>query len=206
MVRVLLSLLVTCAVTGCATSRVVRLDTGEDLPLLHEPRTDTAPVELEGDAFEDAVRVLARSTLISGHPRDAALQLFNASLPSRAAYQARGHVGLISVEDPRRGRLLIAEEAASGTELERDYGHWCQRKQQPGDCLHLLDGGLVLDEEGKRVLAFHIALDAVWDETEEALRGMTNKDAVVAMLATTGPSTSACGYYPSRSRRAWPRR
>ncbi|RKG70219.1 AHH domain-containing protein, partial [Corallococcus terminator] len=39
---------------------------------------------------------------------------------------------------------------------------------------------------GKRTLAFRIALDSVWEETAAALEGMTDPEAMVVMLATTG--------------------
>lgn len=66
------------------------------------------------------------------------------------------------------------------------YGRWCKRKALAGDCLHLLERGSTLDEDGKRTLAFSIALDSVWDETEDALRGMTDRGAVLSMIVTTG--------------------
>jgi hypothetical protein len=90
------------------------------------------------------------------------------------------------VEDPQRGRLLAPDAPAASTELASAYGRWCQRKHLSGDCLHLLAGGFSLDEDGKRTLAFRIALDAVWDETAEALKDMTVREAVIEMLATTG--------------------
>jgi hypothetical protein len=66
------------------------------------------------------------------------------------------------------------------------YVLWCKRKGTPGDCLRLLEEGPSLSEESKRVLAFQIALDSVWNETFSALEGLAERDAIVAMLATTG--------------------
>ncbi|RKH41362.1 hypothetical protein D7Y23_33225, partial [Corallococcus sp. AB050B] len=60
------------------------------------------------------------------------------------------------------------------------------RKRLSGDCLHLLERGLTLDEEGKRALAFRIALDSVWEETAEALEGMVDPEATVSLLVMTG--------------------
>ncbi|MCP3137512.1 AHH domain-containing protein [Pyxidicoccus xibeiensis] len=171
--------------TGCAASRTVRLDTGEGRPLVYTPRTDEAPVVLDEDSFEEAVQELARTAPLSSHPREAALQLFPVGAP-RAGVQMRGSLGLVSVEDPQRGRLLVAEERGAGTALEHEYGRWCQRQSLRRDCLHLLDEGVTLDEEGKHTLAFRLALESVWDETAEALEGMTDRDAVMTMLATTG--------------------
>ncbi|MBZ4377132.1 hypothetical protein K8612_36325, partial [Corallococcus sp. AS-1-6] len=140
-------------VTGCATSRTVRLDTGEGRAREYTPRTDTRPVTLESDTFEQAVRTLARGA----PPGREALRLLN---PGTA--RPRTSLGVVSVDDPRQGRVRVAQ---GSTELEAAYGRWCERKRLSGDCLHLLDRGLTLDEEGKRTLAFRIALDSVWEET-----------------------------------------
>jgi len=51
--------------TGCATSRVVRLDTGEGRPVIYTPRADAEPVELDEDAFAEAVQKLARTAPLS---------------------------------------------------------------------------------------------------------------------------------------------
>jgi hypothetical protein len=171
--------------TGCATSRVVRLDTDEGQPIVYTPRADAEPVELDEDEFAEAVQKLARTTPLFSRPRDAALRLFNLGHP-RASSPVRGRLGLVSVEDPQRGRLLVTEEPDAETELASAYGRWCQRQKQPRDCLHLLDEDVTLDEEGKRTLAFRLALDSVWDETAEALGELTDKEAMVTMLATTG--------------------
>jgi hypothetical protein len=120
------------------------------------------------------------------HPREAALHLFGDSLRQDAWSNLRGHLGVVSLEEPRRGRLLVSEEPTADTELVSAYGRWCKRKGTPEDCLCLLEQNLTLDEEAKRTLAFHIALDSVWEETVEALRELTSKEAMIAMLATTG--------------------
>ncbi|WNZ59101.1 AHH domain-containing protein [Myxococcus sp. MxC21-1] len=171
--------------TGCATSRVVRLDTGEGRRVLYTPRADAAPVELDEDEFAEAVQKMARTAPLSSRPREAALRLFGLDVP-RAYSPVRGRLGLVSVEDPQRGRLLITEEPDAEMELASAYGRWCQRLKKPRDCLHLLDEDVILDEEGKRTLAFRLALDSVWDETAEALGELTDKESMVTMLATTG--------------------
>ena len=168
--------------TGCATpAREVRLETGDGRTRMHAPRTEVEPAPLDGDAFQGAVRELAGTARVSSRPRDAALRLFGRA-------EVRGRLGLVSVEDPRRGRLSLSEAptSESGTELERAYGQWCQRKKLAGDCLHLLDEGITLDEEGKRTLAFRLGLEGVWDETAEALEELTDREALVTMLATMG--------------------
>ncbi|NVI96996.1 AHH domain-containing protein [Myxococcus sp. AM009] len=172
--------------TGCgASSRVVRLDTGEGRPSIYTPRADAEPVELDEDEFAEAVQEMARTAPPSPRPREAALRLLGLDVP-RAYSPVRGRLGLVSVEEPRRGRLLVTEEPNAETELANAYGRWCQRLKEPRDCLHLLDEDVILDEEGKRILAFRLALDSAWDETAEALGELTDKESMVTMLATTG--------------------
>ncbi|SEL15787.1 A nuclease family of the HNH/ENDO VII superfamily with conserved AHH [Stigmatella aurantiaca] len=171
--------------SGCAASRGVRLDTGEGRPFVYTPRTNEEPVRRSADEFHEAVQKLARTAPLSGRPREAALRLFNLGHP-RAFAPVRGRLGLVSVEDPHRGRLLVPQEQDAEPELASAYGRWCQRQKMPRDCLHLLEEGVTLDEEGKRTLAFRLALDSVWAETAEALGELTDKEAMVTMLATTG--------------------
>ncbi|MFP2908315.1 AHH domain-containing protein [Pyxidicoccus sp. 3LFB2] len=164
----------------------MRLDTGRGGLLVYAPSTDVKPVKLDDEAFAEVVQKLGRDVPVSAHPRDAAFRLLAESLRPRAYSQVRGHLGLVSVKDPQRGRLLMQGEPTEGPELASAYGRWCKRKGSTGDCLHLLEDGPTLDEEARRILAFQIALDSVWDETAEALEDLADRDAVVAMLATTG--------------------
>ncbi|RKG99534.1 hypothetical protein D7X74_39340 [Corallococcus sp. CA047B] len=167
--------------TGCATSRTWRLDTGEGPPREYTPRTRTAPVALEGRAFGEAVRSLAPGARVTVHPRTEALRLLGLE-----ARRPRASLGLVALEDPRRGRVRVTQAPEEGTALEAAYGRWCVRKKLTGDCLHLLEEGPRLEEEGKRTLAFRIALDSVWEETASALEGMVDPEAMGVMLATTG--------------------
>ncbi|NNC15125.1 AHH domain-containing protein [Corallococcus exiguus] len=170
--------------TGCAASRTVRLSAGREPTRVHTPQRGVRPVALDEDAFVSAVAGLARTAPVSSYPMEAARRLLAASLPSRPYAHVRGHLGLISVQEPGRGHLRLND--APEVELAAAYGRWCKRKALTGDCLHLLERGSTLDEDGKRTLAFSIALDSVWDETEDALRGMTDRGAVLSMIVTTG--------------------
>ncbi|AKF83569.1 hypothetical protein MFUL124B02_36185 [Myxococcus fulvus 124B02] len=170
---------------GCATSQAVRLDTGEGHPLVYTPRTGEAPARLGADEFQEAVRKLAPTAPLSSRPRESALRLFNQDR-HHARPTVRGRLGVVSVEDPRQGRLLMTERPEDDGELTSAYGDWCQRQTRSRDCLHLLDEDVALDAEGKRTLAFRLALNAVWDETAEALEDLTDREAMVSMLATTG--------------------
>jgi hypothetical protein len=138
--------------TGCATSRVVRLDTGEGRPVIYTPRADAEPVELDEDAFAEAVQKLARTAPLSSRPRAAARRLFNLG-PPRASSAVRGRLGRVSVEEPQRGRLLVTEEPGAEAELASAYGRWCQV------------WSLV---QGWRVLAKEVEAATTFDEIQDA--------------------------------------
>ncbi len=167
---------------ACSTVRVVRLDTGDVAPIIHTPRDAEGAnsVELDDEVFEAAVVSLARDVRPSLHPLRDARHRFG--VPDRSGvyvYERRGQ-RLIPVEERADGpRLLMAY---ADERLTRDYGQWCARKRQPGDCLRLLDEGPLLASDGKYTLAMAIAMDSVWDETVEALRDMADPQAVMATV------------------------
>ncbi|WIG94027.1 AHH domain-containing protein [Myxococcus sp. SDU36] len=172
---------------ACATVRVVRLDTGTAAPTVHTPRgvEGASSVELDDEAFEATVVSLAREVEPSLHPLRDARRRFG--VPDRSgvyAYERRSQ-RLIPMEERADGpRLLMAY---ADEELTRDYGRWCARKRQPGDCLRLLDEGPLLASDGKYTLAMAIAMDSVWEETAEALEDMADPQ---ALLATVSASVS----------------
>ncbi len=180
-------LVLALAVTGCSTTRVVRLDTGAGTPIVHTPFTedDAGPVELDEDEFEEAVVALARDVRPSANPLREARQLFG--VPERGGvylYQPRGPRLIPQEEetDPDGPRLL---ESYADDELTRAYGRWCERKKQPGDCLRLLVEGPLLASDGKYSLALAIAMDSVWEETAEALKGMADPQALLATVTAS---------------------
>ncbi|NMO21443.1 AHH domain-containing protein [Pyxidicoccus fallax] len=174
-------------VAACGTStRTVRLNTGRDEPIVFTPRTHSEQVVLDDDEFEETVQKLGRDVRVSTSPRAAALRLFEDSLSSHDSSPGRSRVGIVTIERPRQALRLMSEEQDANAKLTGAYGRWCHRQGLSNDCLRLLAPGSTLDEEGKRTLAFRFAIDSVWDETAEALEDLTDKDAVIAMLATTG--------------------
>ncbi|MFP2958315.1 AHH domain-containing protein [Myxococcus sp. 1LA] len=180
-------LVLTIAVTGCSTTRGVRLDTGAGSPWIHRPSMadDNGPVELGEDEFEEAMVVLARDVRPFSNPLREARQRFG--VPERGGvylYQPRGPRLIPQEEerDPNGPRLL---ESYADDELTRAYGRWCERKSQPGDCLRLLADGPLLASDGKYSLAMAIAMDSVWDETAEALRGMADPQSLLATVSTS---------------------
>ncbi|WIG92920.1 AHH domain-containing protein [Myxococcus sp. SDU36] len=182
-------LVLALAVTGCSTTRLVRLETREGPPLVHTPFTDdeAGPVELDEDEFEAAVVELARDVRPFSNPLREARRRFG--VPERSGvylYEGRGPrlIPQNEEKDPDGLRLL---GAYADDELTRAYGRWCKRKSQPGDCLRLLSEGPLLASDGKYSLAMAIAMDSVWEETAEALEDMADPQ---ALLATVSASVS----------------
>ncbi len=172
-------------VSGCSTSRSVRLDTGRDTFLViprEEAGSRPREAELTTDEFKGSLRELARDVRSFRHPTHEARQRFG--VPSRGGvyrYEPRGH-RLIPQATGDDGPHLLASYADE--ELTQAYGQWCSRKKQPGDCLRLLDEGPVLASDGKYTLAMAIAMDSVWDETAEALADMTHPQALMATVTS----------------------
>lgn len=170
---------------ACSTVRVVRLDTGGAAPIMHTAHEadGTTVVALDDGAFGAIVASLARDVRPSLHPLRDARRRFG--VPDRSgvyAYERRGQ-RLIPVDERADGPRLMM--AYAGDVLTRDYGRWCARKQQPGDCLRLLDEGPLLASDGKYTLAMAIAMDSVWEETAGALRDMADPQALMATVTAS---------------------
>lgn len=181
-------LLLALAVSGCSTTRVVRLDTGDGPPVIHTPfaeEDDTGPVELDDDEFEEAVVELARNVRPFANPLREARQLFG--VPERGGVYLYQHRSprLIPQEEEKTPDGLRLLESYADDELTRAYGRWCERKSQPGDCLRLLGEGPLLASDGKYSLAMAIAMDSVWDETAEALKDMADPQALMATVTAS---------------------
>ncbi|WP_404364790.1 AHH domain-containing protein [Corallococcus coralloides] len=179
-------LLLGLLLSGCATTRVVRLevDGGERIVVTPREEEDASASEarLERDEFKAAVRTLARDVRPFAHPLRQARELFG--LPERSGLfgfreRTRQIVPLGEVE-ARELRLLDASD-----DLTRGYRQWCAKKRkQPGDCLRLLEEGPLLGTDGRYALAMAIAMDSVWSETAEALEGMASPQAVMATMTS----------------------
>lgn len=185
--RAVIWLVLALAVTGCSTTRLVRLDTGDGPLIVHTPFTEDGdgPVELVDDEFEETLVALARGVRPFANPLREARRLFG--VPERSGvylYEGRGPrlVPQDEEKDPGGPRLL---EVYADDELTRAYGRWCERKSQPGDCLRLLSEGPLLASDGKYSLAMAIAMDSVWEETAEALEDMADPQALVATVSAS---------------------
>ncbi|RKH32798.1 hypothetical protein D7Y13_07510 [Corallococcus praedator] len=146
--------------TGCATARVVNLDTGQGKPIVYTP-VETAPVKIDEEAFKDAVTRLIL---------DMKLEV---ALPEAA----------------QEGRSLLAStggivEGARGRPVAGSDERICQRQGDPGRCLGLLPGGFALGPMERRMMALSFALDTVWEGVEEALEDLLNPAALRVMVTS----------------------
>ncbi|MFP2925014.1 AHH domain-containing protein [Pyxidicoccus sp. 3LG] len=185
--RWLMPLVMLQVVVGCSTTRVVRLDTGDESFVVTPSEEDGAELEeaeIDDEEFEAAVVELARDVRPFQNPMREARALFG--VPSRS--------GVYRYEHRTRRLLPHGPEDADGPHLlefyadealTRAYGQWCSRKQQPGDCLRLLDEGPLLASDGKYTLAMAIAMDSVWKETAEALEDMADPQALMATVSAS---------------------
>nr|WP_244227633.1 hypothetical protein [Corallococcus aberystwythensis] len=169
--------------SGCATTRVVRLEMDDGERVVVTPREGEDAPRLDEDEFTGAVRTLARDVRPFAHPLRQARELFG--LPERSGlfgFQERTRqIVPMGEEEKRDLRLLDASD-----DLTRGYKQWCDKKRkQAGDCLRLLDEGPLLGSDGRYALAMAIAMDSVWHETAEALEGMASPQAVMATMTAT---------------------
>ncbi|MCY1017924.1 hypothetical protein [Pyxidicoccus sp. MSG2] len=141
------------------------------------PRTVSGePVEVNEDDFTEAVARLAREARPVAQPQAEARQLF---AETREA-QARGERVIRLAPVNVSGTASRAE-----AELTREYLRWCQRTQGGGDCLRLLVDGPTVRGDDRYALALAISLGSVMAETTQALKGMVQPSAVLALLVWT---------------------
>ncbi|MCY1032826.1 AHH domain-containing protein [Corallococcus sp. BB11-1] len=181
------ALLLGLLVSGCATTRVVKLETDDGERKVVTPHEDVdaslAATRLEDEEFKLAVRALAREVRPSTRPMRDARELFG--LPERS--------GLFGFQERTRRIIPLGEEEArelhlldASDDLTRGYKHWCaSRRRQAGDCLRLLEEGPLLGSDGRYALAMAVAMDSVWRETSDALKDMAHPQAVMAMMTST---------------------
>ncbi|AFE04166.1 hypothetical protein COCOR_01602 [Corallococcus coralloides DSM 2259] len=179
-------LLLGLLVSGCATTRVVRLEVDGGDRVVVTPREEEgashSEARLEEDEFKAAVKTLARDVRPFAHPLRQARELFG--LPERSGlfgFRERSRQIIpLGEEEVRELRLLDASD-----DLTRGYQQWCGKKRkQPGDCLRLLEEGPLLGSDGRYALAMAIAMDSGWNETAEALEGMASPQAVMATMTS----------------------
>ncbi|MFY2560924.1 AHH domain-containing protein [Corallococcus terminator] len=146
---------------GCASTRVVRLDTGGGKTITYTP-IETEPVEMDEEEFKGAV--------------------------ARLVPDLRLDVVFKEVEQEDRRSLLMSHESgvdgALGRAVSSAHERICQRQEDPLGCLGMMAGGLTLGPGERRMLALYFAFDDAWDDVEDDLRDTVNVAALRALVTT----------------------
>ncbi|WP_164021522.1 AHH domain-containing protein [Pyxidicoccus trucidator] len=157
------ALLLIALMVGCASPRVVRLETGNGQLREYTPRDSEGSVEVDAEDFEKALARLVLHLPLSLRPSD---------------------TGWL-VRASTRGSIL---DRALRSTLHKDYGRWCRAHEGPGDCLSLLENGLGFDDRSRLALALGLSLDpmheSIADAVEETLNPTFFKAVVVSALVS----------------------
>jgi hypothetical protein len=146
-------------VLGCASPRVIRLDTGEGRPLEYVPPTWDRSVGVDKRDFEHALARLVLEVPMSLRPSEAGLLVrastYGATLDSTWHGVLRNH-----------------------------YGRWCRAHEAVGDCLSLLEDGLHFSPTDKLSLALGMSLEPMRESIGEAVRDTLNPQFFYAVVVT----------------------
>ncbi|MCE9668452.1 hypothetical protein LY474_11580 [Myxococcus stipitatus] len=145
-------------VVGCATPRVVRLDTGEGAPILYTPPTRMDPIEIDEEAFRSAM--------------------------TRLVLGVRFSLRTERVERPRV-RLVSASSRETLSSTSGWEAGECSSEEGSAECLSLVDGGLgFLDAKARRDLALNFAWEGVWEGVRGAVGEVANPLVLQAMVTS----------------------
>ncbi|QRO02954.1 AHH domain-containing protein [Archangium violaceum] len=147
--------------SGCATTRIVNLDTGQGAPSVWQP-VETKPIEIDEAEFKRAVVQLMldlKLNVIHEEPEQDARLFLLAS--------AGG------VVDGAQGRTMAQSHARIG-----------QQQSDPRARLNLLAGELTLDPTQLRMMSLFFAFDTVWEGVEEAVKDFADPAALRTMVVS----------------------
>ncbi|NVJ09263.1 AHH domain-containing protein [Myxococcus sp. AM001] len=147
--------------SGCASTRIVHLNTGHGEPITFTP-VESDPVEIGNAEFKRAVAQLVLDMRLDVAFREA---------------EEEGRRSLLA----STGGLV---DGVQGRPFPSAYDRICQRQDEPHSCLSMLTGGFSLGPAERRMLALYFALDTVWEGVEDAVRDMVNPAALRAMVTT----------------------
>ncbi|MBU8895273.1 hypothetical protein KRR26_06630 [Corallococcus sp. M34] len=150
------ALLLGFLLVGCATSRAVRLDTGQGTPIVYTPPTRASPVEIHEREFRRAMAMLLLDMRFSLRPTE-----------------------------ERTPPVQRASWDTSDRHHGQDYDSWCFRQVNPGECRALLGRGLTLmDGPARRDLALSFAWDGVWAGAQDVVSEVINPLALKVMITS----------------------
>ncbi len=165
------ALLLVPLLVGCASTRVVRLDTGEGRPLEYVPSTSDRSVAVSEDDFEESLARLVLDMPLSLRPADA------------------GRLVRTSTRGATTDKVLQAA-------LHRSYGHWCQAHESPGDCLSLLEDGLGFTWRHRLALALGLSMDPMHESIAEAVERTLNPTFFKAVVVSAMVSWAVLAAFP----------
>lgn len=176
------ALLLLALVTGCASGRVVRLETGRGPPVVFTPDSGAAePVEVERHEFKEAVARLARDMRPPANPQQDARHLM--AVDSRGgAYFFNPRTRQLT---PLDGAALASDMPPAEVKLTRAYLRWCERTGHKGDCLRLLVDSPTVTGDGRYALAMALAQGVVREEMLDAFRDMADPHAALSAALWT---------------------
>ncbi|MCE9668374.1 hypothetical protein LY474_11175 [Myxococcus stipitatus] len=147
-------LLVGLLVVGCATPRVVRLDTGEGAPILYTPPTRVDPIEIDEEAFRSAM--------------------------TRLVLDVRFSVRTERAERPRVRLASVSSESSSGWEA----GECSSEEGSAECLSLVDGGLGFLDAKARRDLALNFAWEGVWEGVRGAVGEVANPLVLQAMVTS----------------------
>jgi hypothetical protein len=157
--RLSIAVLLVSLLSACATTRVVRLDTGQGAPREYRPPTWDYSVKVGTDEFEQA---LARLVL----EMPLALRPAQQSGLVRASYPAHG-------ADTRWQRLM-----------GKSFGGLCKAGQRREDCLSLLDDVMGLSEWDKLGVALGLSFEPMRESISQSVENTLAPQLFYTVIAT----------------------
>lgn len=155
------SLLMAMLWSGCASTHVVRLDTGQGPPLAYSPPSWSSSIHIDEEAFE------------------ASLAKWVLEMPLSIRTYPEG--GSVRVSAFGQGAAM---DRVWQFALRKEYGRWCRAHEAPGDCLSLLEDGLGFSSWDKLSVAVGLSLDPMHESIAKALEGTFNPTLFKAMVVS----------------------
>lgn len=144
---------------GCATTRVVNLDTGQRTTAYRPVASE--PIQISEREFKDAV--------------------------ARLVLDLRWEVALGAPAGDERSWLASAGglvDGARGPPATASAARDCQRRSRSFQCLSLSAGAFQLTPMERRTLALSFALDTVWEGVAEVVKDLAEPEALRAMVTS----------------------
>jgi hypothetical protein len=157
--RLTVAVLLLALLAACATPRVVRLDTGQGVPLEYRPPSSNMSVKVEAESFEESLtRVVLNAPLTLRSPQQG--WLVRASHPS-------------DDEDIRWRRRM-----------SKSFGGLCEPGQRGEDCLSLLDDVMGLSEWDKLGMGLALSLEPMKESIAKAVEDTLAPQLFYTVIAT----------------------